>query len=228
MRCLLLVLCLSIPVLLTAKDDYQPGDTLYVWARSGLQLRAAPNLQAAVLRSLPLNTAVRVLERTDQPLTLSVLPPAYQNAHPLLLRGYWVAVETGGQRGYLFDAYLLDLPSGDGPAHGLIAHTVLQTVVPADTLRYTANTRLLRYRLANGIPVTYSANDKAYYFALELPGYTLEEAFVCLQRYYPGDAPNTVTRNWARELHLHFDDGFCRWIIREGAAGCTLTGICSC
>jgi hypothetical protein len=193
-----------------------------------LQLRAAPGLEAEVLRSLPLNTTVRVRERTDQPLTLSVLPPAYENVHPLLLRGYWVAVETEGQRGYVFDAYLLDRPSGEQQGLGLIFHTILRTDVAADTLRWTDYEQHLRYPLANGITVDYQANEKGYAFNLELPGYTLEEAFVYLQRYYPDEGYHRVVRNWAEELRLNLNEDYCRWVIRATATGCTLEGICSC
>ncbi|HRI58258.1 MAG TPA: hypothetical protein PK228_00975, partial [Saprospiraceae bacterium] len=43
---------------LQAIDTYQPGDTLYVWATSGLSLRKDPSLQAARLTTIPYGTMV--------------------------------------------------------------------------------------------------------------------------------------------------------------------------
>ena len=96
-----------------AINYYDKGDTLFVWAKSGLKLRKAPNLGAEVIKTIefgdPITTThfkgfdnntpgVEIIEDHY------VLPEGKKGTFKL--RGYWVKVKHGKETGHVFDAYL--------------------------------------------------------------------------------------------------------------------------
>ena len=113
--------CLLIPFLLLgihslpAIDSYQPGDTLYVWAASGLTLRKAPALTAAKLSSVPYGTRVIALNYFNGHDTEVEAVPGFmaynQKIEAVMLGGAFACVVFAGDTGYLFDAYLSKLPA---------------------------------------------------------------------------------------------------------------------
>lgn len=90
-------------------QNYQIGDTLNVFAQSGLNLRNEPNLKVYKLHSIPFGTPV-IVEGIFMEETID---------HRI---GNWVLVRTlndnpgyafDDEKGYAFDAYLSDLPLPD-------------------------------------------------------------------------------------------------------------------
>ncbi len=110
---LLSVLSLLLFNIIFAAENYTVGDTLYVWAKNGMNLRADANTKSKVKQKLAFGDFIVVQEKTLVnykelfPLELSTvsLDPKPKN---LILRGNWVKViSSNGIEGYLVDPYLL-------------------------------------------------------------------------------------------------------------------------
>jgi len=114
MKNLLLLLLLAPFSPLRAIDFYQPGDTLYVWAASGLVLRKAPSLDGAKLKSIPYGVLLVALNYSGEKVTEVEAVPAYSSRGekypPLKLRGDFALVAFEGDTGYVFNGYLSKLP----------------------------------------------------------------------------------------------------------------------
>ncbi|RMG32184.1 MAG: SH3 domain-containing protein [Bacteroidetes bacterium] len=76
---------------------HRPG-TYQVIARSGLNMRAAPELGARLLKKLPYGAKVEVQESGFQMITVG------------WMQGYWAKVNHQNQTGYVFGPYLSRLP----------------------------------------------------------------------------------------------------------------------
>ncbi|MEZ4942262.1 MAG: SH3 domain-containing protein [Saprospiraceae bacterium] len=99
----------------------QAGQTYYeyVWARSGLVLRAEPGKQAAKMKTLAYGTPVVPLwhGNYDSVMIYPARQPSEDDSgEPFYLHGYWVKVATGVDTGYLFGGYLSNMPPFKPPA----------------------------------------------------------------------------------------------------------------
>lgn len=117
--------CLAICFLLyfgtpsAAISSYRTGDTLYVWAASGLSLRQSPDLKATKLDNVPYGAALVALNSkysfSECHLVAVEAVPGYKNINgvhsPVVLQGCFVRVEFNGKIGYVFDGYLSKLPA---------------------------------------------------------------------------------------------------------------------
>ena len=100
---------------LPAIDSYQPGDTLYVWAASGLTLRKAPALTAAKLALVPYGTLLVALNYFNGHDTRVEAVPGFmaynQKIEAVMLGGAFACVVFEGDTGYVFDGYLSKMPA---------------------------------------------------------------------------------------------------------------------
>jgi hypothetical protein len=89
--------------LLSQPSTYSIGDTLYVCAFDGLNLREQPNVNSKVIGKLAFGEKVQV----------SNLPNiAFENEVKIgTSKGYWIIITQNDKTGYVFDAYLSELPN---------------------------------------------------------------------------------------------------------------------
>jgi hypothetical protein len=124
----------------------------YVWARSGLNLRKAPDFKSEKIITLPYGAPVEFLAYAQVTKGWNELAGDYET--PVVLRrevlkshdgertyaleGSWVKVRAKGQEGYLFDAYL----SGMLPCPPALSPGDAETVADnwADLRAYLAQT----------------------------------------------------------------------------------------
>lgn len=108
------VLLLIISHSLQAIDSYQPGDTLCVWAASGLTLRKSASLTAAKLAAIPYGTRLIALNYYNGHDVEVEAVPGYmsyeQQNPPVMLGGGFAKVVFQGDTGFVFDGYLSKLP----------------------------------------------------------------------------------------------------------------------
>jgi hypothetical protein len=109
-----LLLC-ALALRLAAIGPYQPGDTVYVWAVSGLSLRESASLKSTKLDVIPYGTALVLQNWSGQhDIKVEVLPKnkiGDTDIPALQLRGDFAQVSYKGKTGYLFDGYLSKLPA---------------------------------------------------------------------------------------------------------------------
>lgn len=80
------------------------ADTYYVYAKSGLTLRDYPSPTGNKLQTIPFQSAVEVFKDTlyGEPLTVK--------EYDISITDRWQYIRYNGQEGFVFAAYLLDLP----------------------------------------------------------------------------------------------------------------------
>ena len=107
------LLC-TLALRLAAIGAYQPGDTVYVWAVSGLTLRESPSLRSAKLEVIPYGTALVLQNWSGQHDSKVEAMPKNKigdtDIPALVLKGDFAQVSYKGKTGYLFDGYLSKLP----------------------------------------------------------------------------------------------------------------------
>ena len=104
----LLVLFSFLP-LAQGVDHYKVGDTLYVWAPSGLNIRTQPGISASKLGRLELGTRVIVDAISDQKYDILTIS-ATEKEPSYMLTGTWIKVKSDNLEEFLIDIYLLRFP----------------------------------------------------------------------------------------------------------------------
>lgn len=104
-----------------AIEFYKPGDTLWVWAKDGLNIRAEPSVHAKSIGKAENGAPVVTLsyQNEDFPYGLEVIKQrTYEmkgndkvECPNFELTGYWAKIKYKGVEGYVFDAYLSKLPT---------------------------------------------------------------------------------------------------------------------
>jgi hypothetical protein len=95
-------------------DSYKLGDSLYVWALSGLTLRKQPAPDADKIAVLSYGALAIPLNYTNVSLSTELIKPGHnpegKKTPAYTLKGRWVEVKTDQGQGFIFDGYLSVLP----------------------------------------------------------------------------------------------------------------------
>ena len=107
---ILMLLCLDFQSV-NANSTYDWGDTLHVWATSGLNMREGPRTDFPKMKKLEYGDKVQVIDDylRSTPLSITVIKKSKKSA-AFVMKGHWVRVIIGNQEGYVFDGYLSRLP----------------------------------------------------------------------------------------------------------------------
>jgi hypothetical protein len=101
-KTLILLLTLAfLPILGKSIGAYKTGDELYVWAVSGLNLREKPAQEAAKLSNIPYGSKVKVIGTSLKQIAFQV-----NEFTGFTIKGFWVEIQFGNQRGFVFDGFL--------------------------------------------------------------------------------------------------------------------------
>lgn len=103
---------------LWSSDRYAPGDHLYVWAVSGLNVRAAASISGQKIGKLQAGEKLEVISLTTKSydiMAVDVHPELFVDniyqeegsSEAFYLRGKWVKVKGAKFEGYVIDSYLL-------------------------------------------------------------------------------------------------------------------------
>lgn len=183
--------------LLQAADTYQSNDTLYVWARSGLNVRQEASTGSKILGKLLPGEWIRIIAKPKRQYSLTAIAPysasqadieypedftdtAYQ------LKGNWVQIESEHVNGFVIDMYLLDLIPPESPMSVQRYFELLEgEPIQSDTIwqsdgQLNRNLDIYSYegKSTAGIIVQGSSGEGAIDESLGIPGLSLEEGFV--------------------------------------------------
>jgi hypothetical protein len=110
--CLTTIHCFAI-------EFYKPGDTLWVWAKNGLNIREQPDAHSKILSKAENGGQVISLEyqNIDFPYSVEEIKKRVRSTDSnekvecpgLEFTGYWAKINYKGVVGYVFDAYLSKL-----------------------------------------------------------------------------------------------------------------------
>lgn len=158
--------------------SFQPGqasskvdseDTLYVWSKEGLYLKAAPADLSTNIALITGGHAVVLLERTKLKTKKNLLGTVnhknFVDSNQLLVSGNRVLVEVNGQQGYMDDAFLLNIPTYDQTWY----YNFLKAA--SGKSKYP-----LSGTVGNEITFNYDCADSACWTKLELEKWTLDNA----------------------------------------------------
>ncbi len=95
---------LLLPKYTSANTQYQIGDTLQVWSKTGLNLRTQPSINGSILMTLNPGEKVTVIGKTSISYSSNLFSHSEKE---FLIKGNWMLVSTSSFEGYVFDAYLL-------------------------------------------------------------------------------------------------------------------------
>jgi hypothetical protein len=170
-----------------AQARYKKGDTLYVWARTKLQVRDSPN--GKIIGSLGYGDPVVMLQDdSGSGVSIQALPTTIGNGKEndkVMVSGSYVEVSLKKTKGYVFDAYLLKYPplASKEPLPQYFARTVglLKTLKEE---RGNENYSSERYVYNNGASYESHTNEKSYGTVVIIPDLSLTEAFVFCNYFF--------------------------------------------
>lgn len=191
-----------------AADDYEKGDSLYVWANSGLQLRTSPNSNSKTIQTLQPGTDLIVIEKTNEDFVYKLYHSSSFEKHPYLLYGNWVRVRTSrGREGFVFDSFLLKLPLNPNLDYEEYLSSITYRV---DTLN--ANNQCdqpdIKGFCKYDIAYEFFCNEISGGGQIQLPGFTLEEAIIFWEYFLNYEEVNKINsimkliKNWKNTILL--------------------------
>ena len=86
------------------------GDTGFIWAKDGVNLRESPSTNAPIISKLPYGSAIVVVEQANKISEQVTLFPAAAESPAVVLQGYWLHVQSGDKIGYIFNQFALNIP----------------------------------------------------------------------------------------------------------------------
>lgn len=217
---------------------YQPGDTLYIWAVSGLTLRKEASLKAAKLATIPYGTLVVAQNYSGDNKVEVEAVPGFTHTQgtfpPVTLKGSFAKVIFQGDTGYVFDGYLSRLPALKYSNHkqekkpffeefGVWAKRNFRLVAEQKNGTWEHGTpSSARWVYGNGFTTTCWA-EKGSEIRMILPDVSLEEAFLIFnytENYewevrHPSDNPLDYSWSFAKinDVEWVFGNGLCGYKI---------------
>lgn len=103
---LIAIVLLKTISLIAQTSRFKDGETLYIWATSGMNLRQKPDAKSAKITTIPLGSKVIV-----QPNVGAIIPFEVEAFKDFTVKGYWLLVKYENTEGYVFDGFLSKLPA---------------------------------------------------------------------------------------------------------------------
>lgn len=164
--------------------SYVEGQTLNVFAPSGLKLRAFPNRAAEVVEIVEFGDQVKVLN------TFDFIPEKAERID--WIDGHWIFVEFGGASGYLFDGYLSSMPFpsdrdemiSDGYSYAYTLGQYMEQHYEITHLLDSSETSL-SYILEDGSTVNQKIDSDYWIIEIETPSYKIHEVLNLMRSMVP-------------------------------------------
>ena len=223
---------------LKCADNYELGDILYVWAKSGLNVRVSPWTDSNVIAKLPFGESVLVLGKTDKTYnvmgidTINIYRVPNLKVEPIIFNGNWVQIQTlDGQVGYVIDQYLLryKVQSVDGNfASGLNLKIIsIDTIFRKSILpNGEAMNSKTKVKYEGGITELVELHKYSFESECSFLNATIEEVLVLLSSHLNNFSGMYPLKNWKEEIAL--SAGACSYTIRQHGKMVILNYGCSC
>ena len=178
--------------------EYSKGEHLYIWAASGLNLRAEPNAQAQKIINIPFGEKIEIIDNQIHAHPFSYAM-ARSNSTEWVVNGHWVQVAFQQHRGYVFDGYLSKLPPITNPSEkapylnldliksygkdhweGLLEETKIATINFEDQQRDPDKGRSSSYKLTFKNGAYYESIEESFsgYINIFISNISIEEAYL--------------------------------------------------
>ncbi len=101
---LAILLLFSTAICFAQQSRFKEGDTIYVWALSGLNMRKLPDAQSEKMVALPYGTKVTVQSNIG-----IIVAHEVEEFKNFKVKGVWLLVKYDDQEGFIFDGYMSQL-----------------------------------------------------------------------------------------------------------------------
>ncbi|HHB77914.1 MAG TPA: SH3 domain-containing protein [Saprospiraceae bacterium] len=192
-------------------DICQTGEVLYVWAKTGLNLRQEPSIHSKRLAILVPGSQVKVLGFTQERYAIKTLRSTEDEQNPYIIKGNWILVQVGDIQGFVLDTYLLPIPTpkaGESMKHYLISMSERVADLGTeddDEYAFSATT-------PKNISIQYESGEYYQNITVTIPNFTIEDGFVFYNffnnlqgRAVSDDSEVYMFKNWKSELSV-FDE----------------------
>ncbi len=194
-----LIISFLITQLNFAATPYQPGDSMYVWAKSGLKMRVSPDLKGDKILTIPYGTKVVIDSYQEELPEVKIRVVKAQKIEGMdyksfYLKGHWCRVTYLDTIGYIFDGYLSKMPTFELTPY--LQETEVQQMVQESFEEYAdkhfgllqqldfekhpalVNPVSLRKIYGNGMIIEEGASRGGWKQRIILPGMSFEEGFL--------------------------------------------------
>ena len=248
-RILLLLVVLSISFRINAQESrFKEGETLNIWAQSGLNMRNKPDAKAPKLTTIPYGAKVIV-----QPNIGVKIPFEVEEFKGFIVKGYWLLVKYGNTEGFVFDGFLSRLPAPLSLKNEKFENyfdTNFRKIGEKYNCRiYTENDEqgksidkcndksinYCAYSQKYSLKIIYSAstcNEIGNYEVIEIENFTLYEGLFWVKLFYGLDSISHKISDNKKIIHLSSiikQGGFsCDYTIEKIGTKIVIKGYCSC
>lgn len=219
-------------------DKYEIGDSLYVWASSGLNVRNGPSTNYSIESKIQFGEVVFILEKSNFKYNVTGIANinsccAKKNTTPIIFYGNWVKVRSkSGAIGFVIDQYLINLePKNYKPNYG---YTLKLIPTSIDTI----NRKLLEFE--GGV---YEYTTKTHYnknissvstfggysgnMTFTIENYTFEEVLIIFSSAFNNYIDFEILQNWEEEI-LFSDIEQCSFSLKRDRNKIIFYYSCSC
>lgn len=182
-----------------AATAYQPGDSMYVWAKSGLKMRVSPDLKGEKILTIPYGTKVVIDSYQEELPEIKIRVVKAQKIEGMeyksfYLKGHWCRVNYLDTVGYIFDGYLSKMPTFELTPY--LQETAVKQMVQTSFEAYAdkhfgllqrldfeqhpdlVNPVSLRKIYGNGMIIEEGPSRSGWKQRIILPGMSFEEGFL--------------------------------------------------
>lgn len=226
----MLFVLLQIIELLAQESRFKEGETLNVWAASGLNMRDKPDAKAAKVSTIPYGAKVFV-----QPNIGLKIPFEVEEFKGFMVKGYWLLVKYGNTEGFVFDGFLSRLPAPKPREQDIGIEIYLDTQIGRvgneyeikvqnldfDTILRPATSKekyetfdyfSFKQKYKQGVLYDFRQGEGGFNMNIVFPNLTLFEGYILAKKYFYDD-----------ESHIFsFDkkDKKVNMFLKESGAGC--------
>jgi len=194
----------------TTVDICQTGDVLYVWAKTGLNLRQEPTIHSKRLTILLPGSEVKVLGFTQKRFAIKTLRATDDEQNPFVIKGNWILVQVGDIQGFVLDTYLLPIQT---PKAGVsMKQYLIERSEKVAALGTTEEDYSFFAQAENNMSIQYESGEYYQNITVTIPEFSIEDGFV-FYNYFNNIQGRSVTddsdvymfKNWKSELSI-FDE----------------------
>ncbi len=235
--------------LMAQTSRFKDGETLNVWATSGLNMRDKPDAKATKLAAIPYGAKVVV-----QPNIGVKIPFEVEEFKGFTVKGLWLLVKYGDKEGFVFDGFLSRLPapkrndslgfddyftSSIGKAGQKYDVKVWMKDEMLDTSRFVRpnekykeeDIQSYKQKYKQGILFSYFQGEGGSGSTLELPNFTFFEAYLIVKTYYydlKTDVFSFNKKDKSINMDVKDEGAGCYFTIKQVGNKIIIDGGCSC
>lgn len=190
-----------------AVGKYKKGDILTVFYTGGLNLRAQADINSDVISRLEFSSSVKVV---DDHIGQVAFEDDFLNNY--MLKGFWVMVEVGDKRGYVFDGYLSTVRMEAGEYYGNAKQNIEKMLgsTKSSVKEKEHKKGMGKYTIAtyeNGWIWEEGTYNGCTYTKASFPNLTFEESILMINFLYSGFNPSN--RDLENTKQINFSCCYC-------------------